>query len=42
LGAPQDEAISFMALKKILILRSPRSGRLEGRMSRHPAARQGR
>src|SRR5207237_1432692 len=26
LGAPQDEVLSWMALNKILILRSPRSG----------------
>ncbi len=31
MGAPQDEVKLFVALRKILILRSPRSGRLEGR-----------
>jgi hypothetical protein len=30
-GAPQDEDKSMMALRKNVILRSPRSGRLEGR-----------
>src|SRR5205085_127822 len=30
-GAPQDEEAWWIALKKGLILRSPRSGRLEGR-----------
>jgi hypothetical protein len=30
-GAPQDDDKSSMALRKNLILRSPRSGRLEGR-----------
>jgi hypothetical protein len=30
-GAPQDEANLFMALRKNLILRKPRSGCLEGR-----------
>jgi hypothetical protein len=30
-GAPQDDGEFLMALRKIVILRSPRSGRLEGR-----------
>jgi hypothetical protein len=30
-GAPQDEEGWWMAIKIVLILRSPRSGRLEGR-----------
>jgi hypothetical protein len=33
MGAPQDEEGWWMALKKVLILRSPRRGRLEGRNS---------
>jgi hypothetical protein len=36
-GAPQDEGKLFMALIKILILRSPRSGRLEERITVDPS-----
>src|SRR5207253_1468194 len=39
LGAPQDEAKLLMALRMNLILRNPRSGRLEGRAVGNPAAR---
>src|SRR5205814_1550783 len=36
---PQDDGVLRMALKKNVILRSPRSGRLEGREGLLPAAR---
>ena len=37
LGAPQDEGKALMALRKLLILRRPQSGRLEGRTAPDPA-----